>query len=133
MELDWWLELESEYATKIAQRQELYAKHGQLVLDHQPGSELACKELMEMALQFLAARYPMYFSLKQSSSTGSWVFHNEILNVTTDLASVHPLLVLLAHVPEDFAIVLRNPTDGLYYFRAGVICSSLGWHVGSKI
>jgi hypothetical protein len=46
---------------------------------------------------------------------------------------MHPLLVILNNVPEDFAIVLRNEDDGMYYFRAGVIYSSVGWHLGTKI
>ncbi len=46
---------------------------------------------------------------------------------------MHSLQVLLENVPEDFAVMVRNPADGFYYFRAGVICSSLGWSVGTKI
>jgi hypothetical protein len=46
---------------------------------------------------------------------------------------MHPLHVLLNNIPEDFAVMLRNEADGMYYFRAGVICSSLGWNVGTKI
>ncbi|EHK96339.1 hypothetical protein M7I_7984 [Glarea lozoyensis 74030] len=44
-----------------------------------------------------------------------------------------PLHILLNNVPEDFAIVLRNEVDGMYYMRAGVICSSLGWNVSTKL
>jgi len=46
---------------------------------------------------------------------------------------MHPLHVLLQNVPEDFAIMLRNPGDGMYYFRAGLLCSSLGWNVDTKL
>jgi predicted PurR-regulated permease PerM len=46
---------------------------------------------------------------------------------------MHPLLVILNNVLEDFAIVLRNENDRMYYFRAGVICSLVGWHLGTKI
>lgn len=46
---------------------------------------------------------------------------------------MHPLHVLLENVPEDFAVMLRNPDDGFYYLRAGVLCSSLGWNVSTKI
>ncbi|KAF2763576.1 hypothetical protein EJ05DRAFT_433604 [Pseudovirgaria hyperparasitica] len=129
MENNWWIELEHEYASKISQRQKLVAEHGKNVLDYLPGSELACKELMEMVLQFLCARYPHYFSLDVLNMT----FHNDILRTKADLRSEHPLHVLLNHVPEDFAITLRDPETGHYYFRAGVICSSLGWNVASKI
>lgn len=41
--------------------------------------------------------------------------------------------MLLENVPEDFAVMLRNPDDGFYYLRAGVLCSSLGWNVSTKI
>lgn len=84
---------------------------------------------MEMCLQFLCARYPSYFSLDKQAL----IFYNGILKTETNLGEVEPLVVLLNNVPEDFAIVLRNPETGYYSFRAGVICSSIGWTVGSKI
>ena len=129
LETDWWLELESNYKERIAQRKKLYAEHGESVLQWLPGSELACKELMEMCLQFLCARYPMLFSLSKDKK----VFHNELLGIQVTVSDKHPLLILLDHVPEDFAIMLRNPETGYYHFRAGMICSALGWNVGTKI
>jgi len=113
----------------IKQRQDLFKEHGSKVLDYMPGSELVCKELMEMCLLFYSSRYPAYFSLSEDKKT----FHNHLLGTTTEIRRFHPLHILLNHVPEDFAIVLRSDEDGMYYFRAGVICSSLGWNVGTKI
>ena len=132
LENDWWLELESTYIARISQRRNLFAKHGEMVLAYLPGSELACKELMEMALQFLCARYPQYFSMTKYSSRGH-IFHNKLLKTHTVIDSMHPLHVLLENVPEDFACMLRNPDDGYYYLRAGIICSALGWNLGMKI
>ncbi|RMZ75362.1 hypothetical protein DV738_g5524, partial [Chaetothyriales sp. CBS 135597] len=129
MEPDWWLELENTYRPRIAQRKQLYEQYGESVLQYLPGSELACKELMEMCMQFLCTRYPHYFSLADDKKT----FENKILGSTEDITSKHPLLVLLDHVPEDFAIMLRNPETGYYQFRAGVICSAIGWNLGAKI
>jgi hypothetical protein len=129
MEPDWWLEVENTYVSRVNERKELFQKYGRMVLDYLPGSELVCKELMEMCLQFYCARYPKHFSLSFDKKT----FHNGLLNEDTDIKSMHPLHVLLNNVPEDFAIVLRNENDGMYYFRAGVICSSLGWNVSTKI
>ncbi|KZM22277.1 oxidoreductase [Ascochyta rabiei] len=129
MESDWWLELENTYEQRIKQRSRLLAKHGDAVLQTLPGSELACKELMEMILQFLCARYPHYFSLNISKT----VLLNTILNTETDLKQTPPLHVILQNVPEDFAVMLRDETTGCYKFRAGVICSALGWDVGTKI
>ncbi|KAL8745168.1 MAG: hypothetical protein Q9190_002671 [Brigantiaea leucoxantha] len=132
MENDWWLELENTYASRIAEREQLFEKHGKLVLNCLPGSELGCKEVMEMALQFLCARYPQYFQLSYSAEKGH-VFHNGILKTETVTRDMHPLHVLLHNVPEDFAVMLRNPEDGHYYFRAGLLCSSLGWNVDTKL
>ncbi|KAI8631368.1 alpha-1,2-mannosyltransferase [Xylariaceae sp. FL1651] len=129
LETDWWIELESTYKQRIAQRKDLYAKHGAAVLQWLPGSELACKELMEMVIQFICARYPQYFVLSEDKL---WL-ENKILGVKANVREKHPLLVLLDHVPEDFGITLRDPETGYYSFRAGMICSALGWNVASKI
>ena len=84
---------------------------------------------MEMVLQFLCARYPHYFSLDATKS----VFHNAILASVTDLKETLPLHVLFRNVPEDFAIMMRDEKTGKYIFRAGIICSALGWNVCTKI
>ncbi|KAB8233137.1 hypothetical protein BDV23DRAFT_194646 [Aspergillus alliaceus] len=128
LETDWWIELENTYKQRIAQRKDLYVKHGNAVLDWLPGSELACKELMEMVLQFLCARYPQYFSLIDNR-----ILQNRILGAEQDIRSRHPLEILLDNVPEDFGVMLRDDKTGNYFMRAGVICSALGWNVGTKI
>ncbi|KAI9793682.1 MAG: hypothetical protein M1816_007577 [Peltula sp. TS41687] len=115
LEPDWWLELEKTYVTRVAQRNALFAQHGRAVLDYLPGSEQACKE---------------YFSLSPDKT----VLRNAILDTETDLQeTIHPLHVLLRNIPEDFAVMMRDPRDGVYYLRAGVLCSSLGWHLGTKL
>ncbi|KAI8963243.1 hypothetical protein F5Y11DRAFT_164421 [Daldinia sp. FL1419] len=129
LENDWWIELESTYKTRIAQRKELYAKHGKDVLHWLPGSELACKELMEMVLQFICARYPQYFVLSPDKSQ----LENKILGTVSVIKEQHPLFILLDNVPEDFNIMLRDPETGYYHLRAGIICSSLGWNLGTKM
>lgn len=132
LEPDWWLELESTYRTRIAQRQALHVVHGRTILDSRPGSEAACAELMQMVLQWLAVRYPSCFALDPYKL----VFTNRILDKEVCLKGVdgeQALLVLLNHVPEDFCITLEDEKTGLYYFRAGVVCSSVGWNAGQKL
>ncbi|KAI1807835.1 hypothetical protein F4811DRAFT_573338 [Daldinia bambusicola] len=129
LETDWWIELESTYKTRIAQRKALYAKHGKNVLAWLPGSELACKELMEMVVQFICARYPQYFVLSQDKSR----LENKILGTVSMIKEKHPLLILLENVPEDFGIMLRDPETGYYHLRAGMVCSALGWNLGTKV
>ncbi|KAF9874923.1 hypothetical protein CkaCkLH20_07617 [Colletotrichum karsti] len=127
MDTDFWIELENTYRERVAQRQNLFAKHGNDVLDSLPGSELACKELMEMVLQFVCARYPSQFEIKGK------ILINRILNTETDLETTKPLIVLLNNVPEDFGIMLRDHETGRYLLRAGIICSSVGWKLSEKV
>jgi hypothetical protein len=129
LEPDWWFELEDTYVDRIKQRRALYDQFGKSVLDTMPGSELACKELMEISLQFLCARYPQYFILDRENL----MLSNTILNRQSNLKTTPPLEILLDNVPEDFAIMLRDPKTGHYHFRAGVICSALGWNVATKL
>jgi hypothetical protein len=129
LEADWWLELDKTYTARINQRKALHSKYKEAILQALPGSELACKELMEHCVQFLCSRYPHYFMLDKDNL----ILHNKILNTQTNLKDMDPLHVLLNNVPEDFAVMLRDADTGYYYFRAGIICSSLGWSVETKI
>ena len=58
---------------------------------------------------------------------------NRILAKVEYLLSKDPLEILLHHVPEDFAVIVRDPHSSGYHFRAGIICSSVRWNLGSKI
>ncbi|KAB8247110.1 hypothetical protein BDV35DRAFT_380020 [Aspergillus flavus] len=77
----------------------------------------------------VCARYPHYFQLLNDQS----ILRNDIIGTETDLRLIHPLNILLNKVPEDFAIMLRDPETGAYVLRAGIICSSLGWSLGLKL
>lgn len=123
---DYWVELEKNYFTTMAARKELLKKHPDRVLFNNPGSELACRELMEMLLQFTCIRYPKYFSMSESKS----VLYNRLLNTETNLDTTSPLQVIFDNIPEDYGIMLRNENDGLYYLRAAMVCSSVGWDIG---
>jgi hypothetical protein len=129
LESNWWIELENTYTERIKQRIQLFEENGKEVLAMLPGSEFACRELMEMVLHFLCHRYPHYFAL----SVNDRVFENKILHIITDLSTTPPLHVLLHHVPEDFAVMIRDDATECYHFRAGIICSSVGWNLGAKI
>ncbi|KAG6854946.1 hypothetical protein C0991_009769 [Blastosporella zonata] len=129
MEPDWWLELESTYRERIAQRQQLYATHGRAILDALPGSQLACKELLEMVIVFLCARYPNQFQMNWRSG----LFHNHVLGISSNTRTVDPLKFLLDNVPEDFLITQQDEETGLYVLRAGVSCSAIGWRLQEKM
>lgn len=112
----------------MEQRRQLKEKHGELFFFSDTGSELACRELMEMLLQFICKRYPQYFSLENDNT----ILQNRLLNTTTDLLNTPPLEVIYQNIPEDYAMVFRNEHDGFYYLRAAMVCSSVGWDIGCK-
>lgn len=127
---DWWVELTSSYHQTMATRKALLAQHGSRIFFQNPCASHACRELMEMVLTFLCKRYPRHFSLSPSfdGSTPNALFHNRLLSTSTDLLTTDPLQVLFDNVPEDYAIMMRNESDGLYYLRAAIVCSSVGWY-----
>lgn len=126
-EPDWWVELEQNYLKTMAARLNLLKEHSSRIFFQGPGADLAARELMEMLLQFLCKRYPQHFAL---SAADDALFHNRLLNTTTNLTTTPPLRVLFENVPEDYAIMLRHEADGFYYLRAAMVCSSVGWHIG---
>jgi hypothetical protein len=130
-EPDHWVELDRNYSRNVKKRQDLHKKYGSAVLDVASGYEYAAKELMEMIVQFICARYPHCFTLELSETRE--IFHNKILNTQTDLKRTEPLIVLLNNVPEDFTVMIRNDDDGQYYLRAGTVMTSFGWTVATKI
>lgn len=129
LEPDWWIELESTYRERIDQRKKLYADHGKLVIDELFGSQEASRECMEMVIQYVCQRYPNQFHY--DNWTG--VFSNSILGIRVDTSTVHPLVFLLEHIPEDFLITQEDPETGLYVLRAAVSCSAVGWNISQKI
>lgn len=129
MDPDFWIELESTYRERIAQRKALYAEHGNTVIDTAPGSESACIELLHMVIQFLCTRYPTMFTF--DPSTG--ILRNKILDSVHDTRKDKPLEILLENVPEDFLITLPDEKTGLYCLRAGLSCSAVGWNMSQKI
>ncbi|CAK7220156.1 hypothetical protein SCUCBS95973_004063 [Sporothrix curviconia] len=139
LEPDYWIELEHGYKACLAARRALLAEHGDKILFAEPDSltALACRELLEMALQFVCLRYPACFSVEEDAGDGPsrLVFVNRVLQTRTLLSDNMSdgrtsLQTLFANIPEDFAIVQRDPADGRYRLRAAMVYSSVGWHTG---
>lgn len=129
MQPDFWLDLDGNYKHDIARRKGFFADHEKDTVASLPGSELALKELLEMVIQFLCARFPQYFTLSEDKR----VFENKILGISERIRERHPFKVLLDHIPEDFAVMLRNPRTGRYHLRAALMFSTLGYNVAGKI
>lgn len=102
LEPNWWLEIENTYKSRIAERKEFHHMHGKLVLDSLPGEEVevACREVMELVVMWLAKRYPKWFLLVEDPGVaGGKILVNKILGTSTELdRGISPLMVLLENV-----------------------------------
>jgi len=58
MEPDFWIELESTYQERIAQRRELYAAHDIKVMEARPGSEFASQSVKNILIVILSMVKP---------------------------------------------------------------------------
>ncbi|KAF3307407.1 hypothetical protein TWF173_003177 [Orbilia oligospora] len=118
LEPNWWLELEDTYSTRLRQRSQILQKYKTKIIDRHLNIsnpwrvEVACKELMEMVIQFLCSRYPQYFHF----DTSKFVFLNRILGREFEVYKMDPLDFVFQNVPEDFAIVMPDDGRGGKYF-----------------
>lgn len=129
---DCWLELEQGYKESLETRHALLETHGEKILfcdDDDELTLLACRELLEMALQFICDRYPELFEVEDNE------FINRVLDTKTPIDKAYgrdALQILFDNIPEDFAIVTRSlkDKDGRYRLHAATVCSSVGWYIG---
>lgn len=110
METDWWLEVESTYVARVAQRMRLWKENGDRIVAFLPGEDvaLACRELMELTITWMCKRYPTLFKLIEDDGrlveghdgplvAGGKIFINVPLETETplDRGTIHPLHVLI--------------------------------------
>ncbi|KAF8150626.1 hypothetical protein B0H34DRAFT_784890 [Crassisporium funariophilum] len=129
LERNHWLELDSSYRERIAERKEIFNRHGRNAVNLLPGGEDACSELVETVIQFLCIRYPCQFSFNNRTR----VFHNAILGADYDLKKISPLTFLLENVPDDFMIMMEDAKTGFYVLKGGSTCTGMGWNMAGKI
>ena len=129
MNPDYWLEIESNYVERMAERQKLYEKLGKHVVSMLPGAHFAGLELLQMVCQYYSIKYPTIFHL--DNDTGE--FYNTLTGKHYNVfIEADPMRCLNEISPNDFGVMLLM-LDGKYHLRAGSICSSLGWTLQTKI
>jgi hypothetical protein len=107
-----WLWLDRHHASETAERRRLIASRRDDVLAMPPGTEPACRELLAMVVDELAAHHG-----------------RDHADATDDS---DPLAVLGGLAQEDFCLLSRA-ADGQYVLRAGVLCFPLHWRLRHKL
>ena len=122
-----WIEIDSRYAPEIALRKSLLEERRDEVLGALPGSEAACREVLDQLAGFLPERFPDRFERAA----------NELVNrLTGDRWTVEgdvpdPLDIAGRLVQEDMCIL--QEVDGELRLTAGVLCFPNRWRLADKL
>jgi dimethylamine monooxygenase subunit A len=121
------LEIDEHYPAELVERRHLLATRRDEVFAVTPGSQAACREVLDRIASLLPARFPGWFA-----RTGD-LLENRLTGETWNLAEpgMHPLELAGRLVQEDFCVLLPGP-DGPV-LTAAVLCFPTRWRLGDKI
>jgi hypothetical protein len=122
-----WIEIGSRYAEEIALRKSLLESRRDEVLGALPGSEAACREVLDQLARFLPERFPDRF---ERDGTGL------VNRVSSDRLTVagrigDPLDIAGRLVQEDLCIL--QEVEGELRLTAGVLCFPNRWRLSDKL
>jgi len=122
-----WIEIDSRYAEEIALRRSLLAERSDEVLGALPGSEAACREVLDQLTGFLPERFPDLFErvgtgLINRVNGDRWTVEGDVGD---------PLGIAGCLVQEDLCIL--QEVEGELRLTAGVLCFPNRWRLSDKL
>lgn len=128
-----WLTLDSKYLPEHALRHNLLSTRHPDVVQCLPGSEAACREVLELVTSFLSTRFPQHFTITPSP-TGPRIT-NHLTNETYSVGAScpNPLEIAARLSMEDFNILIRDPESGEYHLQASATLFPAGWKLQERI
>ncbi|CDK29336.1 unnamed protein product [Kuraishia capsulata CBS 1993] len=120
LDVNHWLDMDKYYVDYIKEKERVYHRYGDENIGWLPGSELACRELMDMVRDHMLKRYPLLFTSEDEGQHVKNELTGELLDMTEPLKE-HPLIYVSKMAKEDFYIVLKNKDDGKHYLMAAAV------------
>ena len=122
-----WIEIDSRFAEEIALRKSLLDERRDDVLAALPGSEAACREVLDQLAGFLPERFPDRFEragteLVNRVSGDRWTVEGDVRD---------PLGIAGRLVQEDLCIL--QEVEGELRLTAGVLCFPNRWRLSDKL
>jgi hypothetical protein len=122
-----WIEIDSRYAPEIALRKSLLDERRGEVLAALPGSEAACREVLDQLAGFLPERFPDRFERVGSElinrvSGDRWTVEGDVRD---------PLNIAGRLVQEDLCIL--QEVEGELRLTAGALCFPNRWRLSDKL
>ncbi|MGO3456003.1 MAG: heme-dependent oxidative N-demethylase family protein [Marinomonadaceae bacterium] len=132
---EYFFDVDEHYLSEMAERA--------LVLEQRPRSclmlphmDLACWDLIDMAMHSLSKQYPEYFSLQKEGD--QWHWHNTLLDIKDDFTfgdsstlPLPPLEYIGRQIQGDFA--LMDQRDNNLYMDAGLITCPADWSLAFNV
>ncbi|MGO1120893.1 heme-dependent oxidative N-demethylase family protein [Rhodovibrionaceae bacterium A322] len=124
-----WLDLDSSYATYLAEKQRLLDTREDEVYACLPESQPACQELLEVVCQTLSDAHPDLFHLKDRR------FSNGLTDQSfpLDKTDCCPLKLAALQTQEDLLLLQQNDEGGPYRLTAAALCFPTRWLLQEKV
>lgn len=119
LDINHWLDMDKYYYDYYKEKKRVFHTYGPDNIDSLPGSEEACKELMETVRDHMLARYPLLFTTKDKGVHVTNELTGDILDFSEPLKE-HPLVYVSKMAKEDFYVVLQGD-DGVHRLMAAAV------------
>ncbi|TID19808.1 hypothetical protein CANINC_003691 [Pichia inconspicua] len=119
LDINNWLDMDKYYYDYIKEKERVIHTYGPDNFDWLPGSEDACRELMDTVKEHMMLRYPLLFTTKDNGTLVKNELTGEILDFSEPLKE-HPLVYVSKMAKEDFYIVMQGE-DGTHRLVAAAV------------
>jgi hypothetical protein len=119
LDVNHWLDMDKYYYDYIKEKERVIHTYGPDNFDWLPGSEEACRELMDTVKEHMMTRYPLLFTTNDNGEHVKNELTGEILDFSEPLKD-HPLVYVSKMAKEDFYIVLKGD-DGIHRLMAAAV------------
>ncbi|MCJ1461413.1 hypothetical protein MMC07_000010 [Pseudocyphellaria aurata] len=130
-----WLAVDDQYRIEHHMRSTLLDHRKSQVLQCRPGSEVACKEVLDLVVDYLTRTYPTQFRHQACATGGDLVevvATGEVFRINAPFDGLAPLEVAARLAMEDFNILIKGE-DNVHYLEASATLFPVGWSVSDRI
>ncbi|EPE28989.1 hypothetical protein GLAREA_00147 [Glarea lozoyensis ATCC 20868] len=128
-----WLIIDEKYLYEHSLRKTLFTTHHSQVVRCLEGSEQACYEVLDLAVEFLSTRYPQHFTTRDTPSGPA--IHNHLTGESFEVGNKcrTPLETAARLAMEDFNILVKDPETGDHHLMASATLFPAGWKLNKRI
>jgi hypothetical protein len=126
-----WLTIDRFYHSEHTLRAQMLQNCRPNVLQCLPGTEAACREVLDLVTSFLSKRFPEHFTINHSAS----IIHNHLTQESYLIGAQcpNPMETAARLAMEDFNVLIKDQATGEYLLRASATLFPAGWQLQERI